>query len=313
MRRDSRVAAGELYKSPSRIKAVKACKNNALTGVPEGKTVPGVDKVYKLNEKALREVIKNSKLEIGMPHAELRGRKRQFADVAACRQSRKPWGYSTMKRYLLLALSAVVLALLVAPDALAVRIRIADPFPVPPNGYVCDASSVPRSNQPCNIFTLGDPAYQVTFLPCSSPGIPSQTPPPAFSYCLWMNNVTGSSVNEFTFEFTVPDGGSLDETDVLTCDAVAPDVPGFSSTNTCHGTASAGHTLKVSFFTDPALLNGSNFWLYTDFRQMPDPASVTVSVSVPEPGELGVFGLGLLMLGYGWQRRRRESAVRQRV
>ncbi|HET9818283.1 MAG TPA: PEP-CTERM sorting domain-containing protein [Rhodanobacteraceae bacterium] len=220
-----------------------------------------------------------------------------------------------MKRYLFLALSAIVLAMLVVPDALAVRIRIADPPPLitlqppPPNNYICDGLTVVTSNQACNIFTLGEPAYQVTFLPCSTQGIPTQTPPPTFSWCLWMNNVTQTSVNKFTFEFTIPEGGSLDQTDVLTCDAVAPNVPGFSSTNTCHGTVSAEDRLKITYFTDPSLQNGSNFWLYTDFVNMPDPALVTVSVAVPEPGGLGLFGLGLLALGigYGWQQRRRGA------
>jgi hypothetical protein len=36
------------------------------------------------------------------------------------------------------------------------------------------------------------------------------------------------------------------------------------------------------------------------------PGAANVTLSVPEPGELGLFGLGLLMLGvgYGWRRRR---------
>jgi hypothetical protein len=62
---------------------------------------------------------------------------------------------------------------------------------------------------------------------------------------------------------------------------------------------------KVSFFGPIA--NNTNFYLITDFIENPGYAEVTVSV--PEPGTLGLFGLGLLALGVGvgLQRRRQTS------
>lgn len=217
-----------------------------------------------------------------------------------------------MKHYLTLALAAFALVL-VAPSASAVKVRYHDPASVPPNGYNCDASDVVHSNQPCNIYTLGTPDYAVTFLPCNTQGIPVPPAPADFSagYCLWMNNVTAPLPsdplpNTFTFTFTVPHGGSMDGIDALTCDSTGP--TGFSATNNCPGVASVGDTLAIKFRTDPALSNGANFWLYTDFLQSPGIARVTASVSVPEPGELGLFGLGLLLVGvgYGWEMRRKS-------
>ena len=65
-----------------------------------------------------------------------------------------------------------------------------------------------------------------------------------------------------------------------------------------------GSLFTVSFFPHPPLPNRTDFYLFTDFVNSPGAANVTLSV--PEPGELGLFGLGLLMLGvgYGWRRRR---------
>ena len=82
--------------------------------------------------------------------------------------------------------------------------------------------------------------------------------------------------------------------------------PGFATDNCKDGaTVTAGELLDVSFFA--SLPNNTNFYLITDFVNQPGPAIVTVSV--PEPGELGLFGLGLLVLGvgYGWQRRRKRT------
>ncbi|HEX5489149.1 MAG TPA: PEP-CTERM sorting domain-containing protein [Rhodanobacteraceae bacterium] len=291
----------------------KLCENIVLNRFPTPAPGPAVGYIYSLDERLINNSNKNNDVRIGMPRAGARDKEKAPDVAVSSPKLKKHRGTPTMKRYLFLALSAIVLAMLVAPDALAVRIRIADPTgdPVvlPPNNFLCDGSSAANSNIPCNIYTLGEPAYQVTFVSCDTTGIPTQTPPPDFSYCLWLNNVTGTPVNKLTFEFTVPEGGSLDGTDVLTCDAEAADVEDFSATNTCHGTASAEDRLKITFFTNPAVGRGSDFYLYTDFKKMPDPALVTVSVAVPEPGALGMFGLGLLLLGvgYGWQRRRQHA------
>jgi hypothetical protein len=67
----------------------------------------------------------------------------------------------------------------------------------------------------------------------------------------------------------------------------------------------AGQLLDLSFFG--AVKNNTNFYLMTDFVNQPDPALVTVSV--PEPGALGLFGLGLLGIGVGLGWRRRQPSL----
>jgi hypothetical protein len=66
-----------------------------------------------------------------------------------------------------------------------------------------------------------------------------------------------------------------------------------------------GQLFTVSFFANPLLPNSTDFHLFTDFVNSP---SAAVTVSVPEPGTLGLFGLGLLALGAGTGMRRRHQA-----
>lgn len=214
-----------------------------------------------------------------------------------------------MKRYLFLVLSAVVLAMLAAPNAFAVKIRIQDPppsldgVPGPPNNFVCDGSSSAKSNTPCNIYTVGN-TYTVTFVGCSlldSIGVDTK----GFTSCLWMNNVTGSSVASFKFDLTVPAGAGGKS---LSCDGDPASLFATVCPNTLPGD---DDPFTLWFGSNPALQNLTQFFLLTDFVTMPDPAGVTVFATqptgVPEPGELGLFGLGLLAIGagYGLQRRRR--------
>jgi hypothetical protein len=91
----------------------------------------------------------------------------------------------------------------------------------------------------------------------------------------------------------------MDGSDLLHCGSQPA---GFATDNCEDGaTVTTGQLLDLTFFA--SLPNNKNFYLITDFIDQPNPATVTVSV--PEPGELGLFGLGLLMLGlgYGWRRR----------
>lgn len=213
-----------------------------------------------------------------------------------------------MKQYLALALAALALAI-AAPGAFATRV-IFDPPPALPAGPVsatttdctmdAQVGGVLLTNYtPCNVSQL-DTAYTVKFVDCSTL---TGLNPPFTGWCLFMDNLTGRSLSKFTFQFTIPSGGSLDGSDVLTCGSQ----PEGFATNDCQDgtTVTAAQSLELSFFAPVA--NNTNFYLLTDFINPPDPA--TVIVSVPEPGTLGLFGLGLLALGVGigLQRRRQTS------
>lgn len=212
-----------------------------------------------------------------------------------------------MRRYLVLTIVTFILAA-VAPSAFAIRV-IFDPPPatsgiMPPAGTDCTLGEPKGLNDftPCLISKLNTP-YDVTFVECST--LTGLNPKVADGWCLFMNNFTGGPLSKFTFQFTVPAGGSLDRSDELQCSS-----RGISATDNCQDGArvTANEILDLSFFA--LLPNGEDFFLITDFVN--EPAFATVTVSVPEPGELGIFGLGLLALvaGYGWQRRRRQQLVK---
>ena len=214
-----------------------------------------------------------------------------------------------MKGYLVLALAGLALAI-AAPSAFATRVIFDPPSGVGTGqgGTDCTLSSgAPlylNDYTPCNVSQL-DTAYSVEFVDCSTlTGIGSPT-----GWCLFMDNTTGKTLESFTFKFTAPAGGSYDGTDVLTCSSSPADL----ATNNCpNGTSlTVGQSLDLSFFGPIA--NNENFYLITDFKQSPGYADVTVTV--PEPGVLGMFGFGLLALGvgFGWQRRRQTPRGNQAV
>jgi hypothetical protein len=200
-----------------------------------------------------------------------------------------------------LALAAFLLVL-VAPSAFAIRV-IFDPPPatsgIPPSlgGNDCTLSgSVLNDYTPCTI-TRQNTSYDVAFVSCST--LTGLTPHVTGGWCLSLVNWTGAPLSTFTFEFSAPSGGSLDGTNALSCSSRPA---GFASDNCQDGMlVNANDPLDLTFFA--TIPNNTSFYLITDFNNQPDPASITASV--PEPGELGLFGLGLLVLGmgYGWQQR----------
>ncbi len=199
-----------------------------------------------------------------------------------------------MKHYLVSLFAALALVA-AAPGAFATRV-IFDP----PSAPLLSAQPAGCTHDdPCNISVLDQP-YHVGFLPCAQIlGVPTS----GYNWCLWMNNVTSHAAANFTFSFLVPAGGS-DSGDQLTCDSI----PAAMATNDCPQTLpAAGELFTVSFFAQPPLPNRTDFYLFTDFVNSPGSADVTVSV--PEPGGLGVFGLGLLALAAGLGLRRRRESV----
>jgi hypothetical protein len=206
-----------------------------------------------------------------------------------------------MKRFLVPAFVALAVAL-IAPSAFATRAIFDPPSGIaPPVGTDCTLGTVPLDDYtPCNVNKLNTP-YFVRFVDCSSL---TGLSPPASGWCLYLTNVTGGPLHTFTFNFTVPTGGSADHSDELTCGSQPP---GFATDNCVDGLrVSPGDVLDLSFFA--SLPSNHNFYLITDFFNSPGVASVTVSV--PEPGELGLFGLGLLALGvaFDWKRRQMVRA-----
>lgn len=220
-----------------------------------------------------------------------------------------------MKRYLVLVL-AVFGLVIVAPSAFATRV-IFDPIPAipggPPGGTDCTLGDPPgvgtglNNFTPCNVNKL-NVEYAVTFVDCADISPQSVVTNAKNAYpgfnpisCLWLNNVTGVAADTFMFDLTVPTGaggGTLDcgsSPIALASSSCASNLPG------------DGDTFTLSFITNPPVASPSDFYLLIDLKMGPDPAGVTVSV--PEPGVLGLFGFGLLALGvgFGWQRRRQTS------
>ena len=209
-----------------------------------------------------------------------------------------------MKRYLVLAFAALAVAL-AAPSAFATRVIFDPPSGVaPPTGTDCTIGTVPLDDYtPCNVSKLNTP-YSVEFVACNT--LTGLVTPVSTGWCLYMTNVTRGSLDKFTFNFTVPAGGSYDGTNELTCGSQPP---GYATDNCEDGThVTTGEVLDLSFFA--SLPYNKNFYLITDFYDSPGYATVTASV--PEPGELGLFGLGLLALGVAVGCQRRRQAFRSR-
>lgn len=206
-------------------------------------------------------------------------------------------GYLAMRHYLLLTLATLALVA-AAPSAFATHVIFDPPATSSPGVGDCTLSSGGLNNYtPCNVSQPNTP-YDVAFVDCSTL---SGLNPAASGWCLYMTNVTGQSLTKFTFQFTAPSGGSSNGSDVLQCSSQPP---GFATNNCQNGaTVAADQSLDVSFFA--LLPNNTNFYLITDFVNQPGPSTVTVSV--PEPGELGLFGLGLLALGVGYGLRKRRQ------
>jgi hypothetical protein len=217
-----------------------------------------------------------------------------------------------MKRYLLLALAALAFVI-VAPSAMAVRVRVVDPVDPQaasfPSGFDCVAGSANNQNFPC-LVAQPNQLYTVQFVGCSSLShalTAAERQGFENGWCLYLNNFSTLTYGSGTFTFTIPTGGSADGTSVLSCDGVPSTVLvlGCSSSP-----LSAGDSLTLSFTADKGVASNSSFFLLTDFLSAPGNASVTVT-AVPEPGALGLFGMGLLGvgLGYGWKKRRQAHGI----
>ena len=220
-----------------------------------------------------------------------------------------------MKHYLTVALAAFGL-MVAAPSAFAVRMRVVD---APPPGSInCAVGSGQIPSTPCSIEDV-NATYNMAFVPASVGGCQAASALPGvgadgiagFSFCIIMVNQTlpQTALTGFNFTFVVPQAvPGVDDYSFVSCDGL----PGNVSNTFCpQGPLHAGDTISSSFASAlPGVPVGDLAYLFVDFGNNPGDAVVTVSgpTTVPEPGELGLFGLGLLAIGvgYGWEKRRRN-------
>ena len=230
-----------------------------------------------------------------------------------------------MKHYLPLALAALAF-FVAAPSAFAVRIRVIDAPTLPPatnSGADCTQLSALNPNAACPISDI-NATYLMSFVGAENPGCQGAAAVngvgaigiAGFNYCIILQNVTQPQMplTGFDFTFIVPDAGSGDVYSFIECDGFPESVsnsfcPPASVSNPLH----SGEIIHVSFAADPGVPVPEVAYLFVDFENNPGNASVTVSgpVSVPEPGALGLFGLGLLAIGvgYGWEKRRQNGRI----
>ncbi len=211
-----------------------------------------------------------------------------------------------MKHYLLPALAALAF-FVVAPSAFAVRVRVVDAPPV-------DCTTLPASTA-CAITDVSA-AYAMTFMPVSDAGCQSAAaqPPGAdisgFNWCIVFTNLSGAPLTDLHFTFTVPTQGTNDDYSFIFCDGFPTSV---TNTFCPQAPLQVGDIISASFSASPGVPNGQAAYLFVDFENNPGTTAATFTpVSVPEPGALGLFGLGLLAVGvgYGWEKRRQNRGIR---
>ncbi len=211
-----------------------------------------------------------------------------------------------MKLYLVLALAALAL-FVVAPSASAVRVRVVDA------PYV-DCTALPASSI-CGVTDVSA-SYGMSFLPVSDAACQSAAAMPdpgadisGFTWCIIFNNLSGAPLTTLNFTFKVPPQGDDDVYSSIFCDGFPTSV---TNTFCPEAPLQAGHTISASFSASPGVPNTQAAYLFVDFENNPGTTTATfASVSVPEPGALGLFGLGLLAIGvgYGWDKRRQNRRL----
>lgn len=199
-----------------------------------------------------------------------------------------------MRGTAILSLGAFVLLLGVSGSALATRFRISDPPATTP------------------IYEMGVPV-DVGWEDCATDDV-----------CAAFINVSGSTITSLVFQFTA--------TDVLAGQTLTCDAEGVFSFNDCDSlpVLVSGQTYTFRFWggsiasdvIPPAIAatpdgvgtyafapnSGPGFQVdmdQTGLTALNAPMTTMTPFAVPEPGVLGVFGLGLLLLGLGIGARRR--------
>lgn len=200
-----------------------------------------------------------------------------------------------MKRLIVMIAAACVLAFGMSSSAFAMRFRLD-----PGNGTPVNVT---------NLFAgdLGQP-ISVAWQSCSNDGIPGSfsgaTPP--YVACLALNNLTGSPISSLTFQFTVPAGLAGQSVDCSSDGVYLA-----SSTDCPTGNLVAGSVVSFGFSGLPPIPTSTDFFLGASADGLTDPSDfpgISVTASVPEPAELGMFGFGLALIAVLVEVRRRRHA-----
>jgi hypothetical protein len=176
----------------------------------------------------------------------------------------------------------------------------------PPNPPDCTQNSPDTA---CSIVNTTD-TYALNFVDASQPGCQAANNATGvqlgdlagFTYCVILNNLSNSPLTTFNFTFTVPPQGLNDDYTTLDCSGIPTSVSStFCPSASVTAPLVGGALLSASFSANPGVPNGEDAYLFIDFANSPGTTSLTLTplrpLRVPEPGELGLFGLGLLAIG----------------
>ncbi|MGH8114390.1 MAG: hypothetical protein ACREPS_04950 [Rhodanobacteraceae bacterium] len=247
-------------------------KTITYKGSPGWRIKTDVGKPYEFDRGASYCINENNGLMLGTPYALRSDEKIFHPDLAQ--------GDPPMKLRLVFPVLAAVVLAFTASNAYAYMRW--DP--------TTGATAVP-------VYTLGQSLTNIESQACGDKGFPTDFA--SLTSCFAFNNLTNSPVSSFGFSFTASSNG------MLTCQQLMEkgSTPAFGESN-CPLNMVAGDPVNILLSGIPAWADDTDLIIGFSFdvpmgSGTPDP--------VPEPGELGMFGLGLLVIGvgYGWDKRHR--------
>lgn len=204
-----------------------------------------------------------------------------------------------MKRYRLSALVGLLIFGMSGNAMATIRFHLDNP------------PSTPTGNTQAGIYTIGPSGLvlgqpgTVAPVDCSNyAGLPSDLA--GSVSCFGFNNVSGAAITsfKFTFSFTPDEGTQLG----LTGQTLSCGVDNYLTTFRCPSGELQPDTLYTMLFGGmPPIPDNTDFYFGSDVSLGNLPFAATPN-PVPEPPDLGLFGLGLLGIGIamGWRRRQQR-------